>query len=98
MSAPARKWDTHEIKAQLNRQGWTLTRLALENGLPENACRRALNSSNLAGALVIAKTLGVTVQELFPGRYLRRQGNPATASTEKSSLKCAAGADRGAAA
>ncbi|MBR7518577.1 helix-turn-helix domain-containing protein, partial [Mycobacterium tuberculosis] len=55
MPAPARKWDTHEIKAELNRKGWTLTRLALENGLHESACRRALSSSCLAGALVIAK-------------------------------------------
>jgi Ner family transcriptional regulator len=96
--ATRKEWDTHAIKAELARRGYTLTRLALDNGLHESACRRALSSSCLPGALVIAKTLGVTVQELFPGRYLRRPSNPATADIEKSSLKCAAGADRGAAA
>lgn len=89
-----RVWDTHEIKAELARRGWTLTRLALENGLPENACRRALSASCLPGAEAIAAALGVSVQELFPGRYIkRRHGDTATGATLKASQKRAVRSD-----
>jgi Ner family transcriptional regulator len=95
MAATARKWDTHEIKAELARRGYTLTQLARDNGLPENACRRALSSSCLPGALVIAKTLEVSVQDLWPGRYIRRRNHPATTSPAEASLKCDASTDIG---
>jgi len=94
----SRKWDNHEIKAELARRGHTLTGLALDNGLHESACRRALWGTCQPGAMAIANALGVTVQELWPGRYIRRRRNPATASGVDASPKCAGRADRGAAA
>lgn len=95
---PTRVWDTHEIKAELARRGWTLTGLAIEHGLPENACRRALSASCRAGAEVIAETLGVTLQELFPGRYIRRRRDTATTKPLKASQKRGHAADAGEAA
>ncbi|MBL8575087.1 MAG: helix-turn-helix domain-containing protein [Hyphomicrobiaceae bacterium] len=86
-------WDNHEIKAELARRGYTLTGLAIDNGLFESACRRALTGSCKAGALVIAKTLGVSVQELWPGRYIQRPRNGATARASKASPKCGSSAD-----
>ena len=94
----AKTWDNHEIKAELARRGYTLTGLALENGLHESACRRALSSSCQSGAMVIAKTLGVTVQELWPGRYIRRRANTATPAGSSASPKCVDLSDTGRAA
>jgi Ner family transcriptional regulator len=92
------KWDNPAIKAELERRGWTLTRLALENGLHESACRRALHSSCHAGAMVIAKALGVTLEELFPGRYIRRRVEQSTKSAAVASPKSRRVADKGVAA
>lgn len=92
------KWDRHSIRAELARRGFTLTGLALDNGLYESACRQALDGRSLAGAQVIAAALGLTVQELWPDRYLRRRAQSATAPTAPASPKCAARADRGEAA
>lgn len=86
-------WDNPGIKAELARRGWSLTSLALNRGLSENACRRALTQSNLAGAQAIAWALGVSVQELFPGRYLRQLRQTATPPPSSTSPKCAVGAD-----
>lgn len=94
----SKKWDNPGIKAELERRGTNLTKLALESGLHESACRRALCSSNLAGAMAIANALGVTVQEIWPGRYIRRRRNPATGSGLDASPKYVGRPDRGVAA
>lgn len=90
----SKTWDNPAIKAELERRGYTLTKLALEKGLHESACRRALHSSCLPGAIAIADALGVPVQELFPGRYIRRRANTATPTPAPASPKCNDRADR----
>ena len=93
-----RVWDNPAIKAELERRGYTLTGLALSRGLHESACRRALHSSCLPGAIAIAEALGVTVQELWPGRYIRRRAQIATTMAGKASPKCDVATDTNAAA
>jgi len=92
------KWDRHSIRAELNRRGFTLTGLARDNGLYESACRQALDGRCLSGAQVIAKALGVTVQELWPDRYIQRRRESATPTTPAASPKCNDRADTGRAA
>ncbi len=94
----AQKWDRHSIRAELNRRGFTLTGLALDHGLYESACRQALDGRSLAGAQVIAEALGLTVQELWPDRYLRRRSHTATPRGSTASPKCTDSADKGVAA
>ena len=91
-------WDNPGIKAEVERRGYTLTSLAKSRGLSENACRRALSSSCLPGAQAIADLLGVKVEELFPGRYLRQHRHTATPATPPTSPKCGLTADTGVAA
>lgn len=55
--------------AEVRRRGSNLRRLALEAGLSEGACRKALAVSLPAGEAAIADFLGVTVHELWPDRY-----------------------------
>lgn len=88
------KWDNPAIKAELERRGKTLTGLAIENGLHESACRRAMKSSHYAGAMAIAKALGVTLEELFPGRYIRRRGEQLTKTPSVASPKSHRRSDR----
>lgn len=92
------KWDRHSIRAELARRGFTLTGLAIDNGLYESACRQALDGRSKAGAQVIAKALGMTVQELWPDRYLKRPRHTATAGAPAASPKCVASSDTGVAA
>jgi Ner family transcriptional regulator len=92
------KWDRHSIRAELSRRGFNLTRLAIDAGLYESACRQALDGRSLAGAQVIAKALETTVEALWPDRYIQRRRNTATAPTASTSPKCATGADMGEAA
>ena len=93
-----RVWDNPAIKAELERRGYTLTGLAKVRGLHESACRRALHSSCLSGALAIADALGVTVQELWPGRYIRRPAQTGTTMHRTASPKCDVATDTTAAA
>lgn len=65
----ARVWDRHEIMAEVRRRGSNLRKLALDAGLSESACRKALGTPLPAGEAAIADFLGVTVHELWPDRY-----------------------------
>lgn len=72
-----RRWDRHEIKAELGRRGLTLTGVALDAGLYASACRAALHGGSFAGALALSKALEVPVDLLFPDRYLANRGRSA---------------------
>ena len=93
-----KSWDRHSIRAELNRRGYTLTGLARANGLYESACRQALDGRSQAGAQVIAKALGCTVQELWPDRYIQHRRESATPAPSAASPKCNDRADTGRAA
>lgn len=64
-------WDRFRIKAEVHRQGKTLTEIALEAGLSESACRMALTGGSRKGALALSDFLNVPLPQLFPGLYLR---------------------------
>ena len=63
------RWDRYAIKAEINRQGKTLDRLARDADLAPSACRVALVSPQLGGEIAIATFLGVDPAELWPDRY-----------------------------
>ncbi len=92
------KWDSHAIKAELARRGYTLTGLALDNGLYASACRQGLMGGSRAGAELIAKVLKVPFRELFPDQYLRRPRKGTTKKSIQASPKRDDLTDRGAAA
>lgn len=91
-------WDNPAIKSVLERRGFTLTSLARKYGLYESACRLALSGQSRRGAQAISDELGVPIQKLFPGRYLRHRRQPATAEPIAASPKCEPVADSAAAA
>lgn len=73
MSRPkARKpksWHREEIKAAVRMKGKTLTALALDNALAEDACRDALRTRRPEAEAVIANFINVPASELWPDRY-----------------------------
>lgn len=72
---PKKRWHPEEIKAAVRMKGKTLTQLALDNGLPEWACRTALVRCHYDGQAAIASFLKLPAQALWPGRY-REDGSP----------------------
>lgn len=90
---PALDWPG--IVAELHRQGMTLTELALRNGLPADACRKAKYQCHYPAQDVIAKFLGTAPEALWPDRYPK--GKPRILDTtkypRKASQKSGAAAD-----
>lgn len=64
-------WDRFRIKAEVERRGASLTAVARDAGLSSSACRVALLGGSRAGAQALSDFLGVPIQKLFPGFYLR---------------------------
>lgn len=63
------KMDWAAIKAEVHRQGMTLTELAIRNGLPAGACCKVVTVRHYPAQDVIAKFLGYTPEDLWPDRY-----------------------------
>lgn len=62
-------WDIHAIKAEIHRQGMTLTRLAEISELNPNSFRAVWTRKHRKAEAAIASFLNVPVEELFPDRY-----------------------------
>lgn len=62
-------WHPEIIKTAVRLKGMTLTKLAIDAGLPEGTCRISLNRPHIEGDRVIASFLKVPLSELWPSRY-----------------------------
>lgn len=71
----ATDWHPEDIKAAIRKSGITLTALALENGLAENAVRQTLLRPWPRVQAIIAARLGRRPEEIWPSRY-DAQGKP----------------------
>lgn len=63
-----------DIKAAVRKRGTTLKDLALQGGLSESACRKALDVPSPRAEALIAKCLKKPVHEIWPDRYDTRGG------------------------
>jgi len=83
---PRASWHREQIKAAVRMRGETLTSLALSNGLAEDACRDALRTRRPEAEAVIAKFIGIPVEDLWPTRYGRsstKVDTPSRGSTHR---------------
>ncbi len=62
-------WDRHAILAAIKRKGYTLERLATENGLHKNSCKTALGVPFPKVDRIISTFLAVPLHLLWPDRY-----------------------------
>ncbi|MEP0235569.1 helix-turn-helix transcriptional regulator [Roseibium sp.] len=62
-------WDKHAIKAELHRQGMTLTALAEREGINPKSFRGVWARTHRKAEAALARFLGEPVEVLFPDRY-----------------------------
>lgn len=95
-----KRWNRHEIKAEVTRRRSTLTRVATDAGLEPSACRVALCRRNIKGELALASFLGVDVSVLWPERFpcTTSEGDLTPPDDDSTSQNARAFADMGAAA
>jgi len=74
-SAPA-DWHLADIKAGLEKAGWTLRRLSLVHGYSGGTLKKALHTQYPRAEEIIAATIGVHPSVVWPSRY-----NPDGSST-----------------
>ncbi|WEO73820.1 helix-turn-helix domain-containing protein [Agrobacterium vitis] len=79
-----RKWDRHDILAEVRRKGKTLTGIAKDAGLYASACRQGMIGASRPGAEAIAKAIDVPFRELFPDSYTRGRHDEENTSSNKS--------------
>ncbi|MCZ7499335.1 MULTISPECIES: helix-turn-helix domain-containing protein [unclassified Agrobacterium] len=80
----AKKWDRHEILAEIRRRGMTLTGIARDAGLYASACRAGMIGASRPGAEAIASALGIGFRELFPDSYTRGRHDEGKTSSNSS--------------
>jgi len=62
-------WHLADIKAALEKAGWTLRRLSLAHGYSEGALKKALHTQYPRAEQIIAATIGVPPSTIWPSRY-----------------------------
>lgn len=62
-------WHNADIKAALEKQGWSLSRLSKFCGYHPRALRHALDKPFPAAEKFISEAIGVAPQEIWPSRY-----------------------------
>ncbi|OOZ41692.1 hypothetical protein BOW53_02845 [Solemya pervernicosa gill symbiont] len=80
-------WHRADIKAALEKKGWSLRRLSLANGYKDgNTLKNALARRWPKAEKIIADVIGVPPSEIWPSRYPDASENttkPAAAATKK---------------
>ncbi|NTB05065.1 helix-turn-helix domain-containing protein [Agrobacterium tumefaciens] len=79
-----KKWDRHDILAEIRRRGMTLTGIARDAGLYASACRAGMIGASRPGAEAIASALNVPFREMFPDSYTRGRHDERETSSNKS--------------
>lgn len=73
---PAHKdWHRADIKAALEKRGWTLRRLSQARGMAPTYLANALDRPVPRGEAIIAEVIGVPAQQIWPSRY-EADGSP----------------------
>lgn len=67
--AKQQDWHRADIKAALEKAGWTLRKLAIARGYCPGALRNPLNVPWPKGERIIAEAIGTTPQTIWPSRY-----------------------------
>jgi len=66
-------WHPADIKAALEKAGWSLRRLSLHNGFSDGLLKHALHRPYPRAERMIARAIGVKPQDIWPSRYDNRR-------------------------
>lgn len=68
--ASPQNWHNADIKAALEKRGWSLRRLAMHHGYTASMLTSALHRSYPHAEEIIAEAIGETPEKIWPERYL----------------------------
>lgn len=68
-------WHNADIKAALDKAGWSLRQLSIHHGLTHTAFQKALMHPYPRAEQAIADVIGIPPQEIWPSRY-NAEGQP----------------------
>ncbi len=66
---PSVDWHKADIKAALEKAGWSLSRLSRHHGYTRTALKNALSKPWPKAERLIAEALGIRPQTIWPSRY-----------------------------
>lgn len=73
--AKPQDWHRADIKAALEKAGWTFAALGKSRGYTRGALVNVLNTSYPKAERIVAEVLGTTPQAIWPSRY-KEDGSP----------------------
>ena len=62
-------WHPADIKAELEKAGWNMSKLSRESGLAEGTLRNVFKVRYPKAQAIIGKAIGVDPKEIWPSRY-----------------------------
>jgi len=68
-SPPTTDWHRADIKAELEKKGWTLRSLSQHHSYRAGTLKTALDRRWPKGQQIIAAAIGVEPQDIWPSRY-----------------------------
>lgn len=80
-------WDRADIKAALEKAGWSLRQLSIHHGLTPKTFQHALQRPYPKAEAAIADAIGVKPQLIWPSRY-DKDGNPNRKRGRKPKIPC----------
>jgi Ner family transcriptional regulator len=72
----AEDWHRADVVAALHKKGWSLRALSRANGLSDGTLKSALDAPYLKAETIIAAALGMSPEEIWPRRYVKRNFTP----------------------
>lgn len=75
-SAQQSDWHQADIIAAVKKAGWSLRALSLQHGYAPGTLRNALRTPYPNAERLIAETIGVTPETIWPSRYEKRNFTP----------------------
>lgn len=76
-------WHTADIKAALEKSGWSLRQLSIAHGYAPDALKNVLRTTGWPRAeAIIARVIGVAPHVIWPSRY-RMDGTPRSGRNER---------------
>jgi Ner family transcriptional regulator len=83
---PALKdWHPADVKAALEKTGWTLRRLSLAHGYAAKSLAAVLYRRWLAAERIVAETIGTAPDAIWPSRYAQPRRNNGTLAAPRAS-------------
>ncbi|MEO5341076.1 MAG: helix-turn-helix domain-containing protein [Magnetococcus sp. MYC-9] len=83
--------DAIDIKAALERRGWSLRRLGLANGYSSGSAKKVLRNAWPQMEWIVANTLAMKPWEIWPDRYPNGPVHPPSSGSRRKTINLSTG-------